>query len=107
MDNCIDKPDMNYSAALSTKKKKKKDVSEVGFEPTPTYVDQKPRTRIASKDLILESGALDHSATLTLTPTTTSTSHFIRVQGVHSTEESLSEQTRKVYFKFCCSLQSP
>ena len=31
------------------KKKKKKFLSEVGFEPTPTYVDQKSPTRIASK----------------------------------------------------------
>ena len=30
-------------------KEKKKILSEVGFEPTPTYVDQKSRTRIASK----------------------------------------------------------
>ena len=42
----------------------KKNLSEVGFEPTPTYVDQKPPL-IAEQDFTLESGALDHSATLT------------------------------------------
>ena len=51
---------------LLQKEKEKKTLSEVGFEPTPTYVDQNAlRTRIASKDFVLESGALDHSATLT------------------------------------------
>ena len=56
-----------------------KTVSEVGFEPTPTYVDQNPlglwkatetsrATRMYSyvqKELNLESGALDRSAILT------------------------------------------
>ena len=39
-------------------------MSEVGFEPTPTYVDQKPQLN-TEQVLTLESGALDHSATLT------------------------------------------
>ena len=46
-------------------------MSGVGFEPTPTYVDQKPQNLLlASKILFdnLESGALDHSATLTYAP---------------------------------------
>ena len=47
------------------KKSEKKNLSEVGFEPTPTYVDQKTPTHTVSQGLILESGALDHSATLT------------------------------------------
>ena len=34
-------------------------VSEVGFEPTPTFVDQN------TQKITLESGALDRSATLT------------------------------------------
>ena len=38
---------------VDEKGKKRKNVSEVGFEPTPTYVDQKPRTRIASKEISL------------------------------------------------------
>ena len=37
----------------------KKSLSEVGFEPTPTYVDQN------TQKFSLESGALDRSATLT------------------------------------------
>ena len=37
-------------------------MSEVGFEPTPTYVDQNTRK---GRLLHLESGALDHSAILT------------------------------------------
>lgn len=40
----------------------KLDVSEVGFEPTPPCGDQKPQKWEAE----LESGALDHSAILTL-----------------------------------------
>ena len=32
-------------------RRKKKNLSEVGFEPTPTYVDQKTRTRVASKEM--------------------------------------------------------
>ena len=39
----------------------KKDVSEVGFEPTPPFGDQNPQRGEAE----LESGALDHSAILT------------------------------------------
>ena len=41
------------------------DLSEVGFEPTPTFVDQKAQCLYSGK-LTLESGALDHSAILTL-----------------------------------------
>ena len=41
-------------------------VSEVGFEPTPTFVDQNTLARsYYGKDMNLESGALDHSAILT------------------------------------------
>ena len=48
--------------ARAIKHSDKKYVSEVGFEPTPTYVDQNTRY----EGLIhLESGALDHSAILT------------------------------------------
>ena len=42
--------------------KKKKSLLEVGFEPTPTYVDQNTRYEGLC---YLESGALDHSAILT------------------------------------------
>ena len=38
-------------------------VSEVGFEPTPTFVDQNTPVR---KSSTLESGALDRSAILTV-----------------------------------------
>lgn len=37
----------------------------MGFEPTPTYVDQKSSNPHSGQDITLESGALDHSATLT------------------------------------------
>ena len=39
-------------------------LSDVGFEPTPTFVDQKALCLYSGK-LALESGALDHSANLT------------------------------------------
>ena len=42
----------------------KENVSEVGFEPTPSYEDQNTHHCITVK-LTLESGALDHSAILT------------------------------------------
>ena len=48
---------------------KKKVLSEVGFEPTPTFVDQNALYRtdciVRQRLAILESGALDHSAILT------------------------------------------
>ena len=45
--------------------KAKMPLSEVGFEPTPSYEDQNtPYTSVRGK-IALESGALDHSATLT------------------------------------------
>ena len=44
--------------------KRKKVLSEVGFEPTPTFVDQNSHSYEA-KSLTLESGALDRSAILT------------------------------------------
>ena len=50
-----------YKIAFCTKKKEKK-LSEVGFEPTPTYVDQNTQQ---SARYALESGALDRSAILT------------------------------------------
>ena len=46
---------------------KEKVLSEVGFEPTPTFVDQNTRLLLLSSKATstLESGALDHSAILT------------------------------------------
>ena len=46
---------------------RKKSVSEVGFEPTPTFVDQNTRVSTMEEGLMqyLESGALDRSAILT------------------------------------------
>ena len=48
-------------------REEKKNLSEVGFEPTPTYVDQNAsNSHLRARNVhILESGALDHSATLT------------------------------------------
>ena len=43
--------------------KKKSFLSEVGFEPTPSFEDQK--SQIIEKGISLESGALDRSAILT------------------------------------------
>ena len=43
----------------------KKFVSEVGFEPTPSFEDQNAHF-IEAKSISLESGALDRSAILTL-----------------------------------------
>ena len=50
----------------------KKYLSEVGFEPTPTFVDQNALFRYVSyqKVINLESGALDHSVILTIAYTT-------------------------------------
>lgn len=39
-------------------------VSDVGFEPTPTFVDQNTQS-LCREGFYLESGALDHSANLT------------------------------------------
>ena len=49
--------------------REEKKLSEVGFEPTPTFVDQNahPRGLHGKLQLQLESGALDHSAILTYT----------------------------------------
>ena len=44
--------------------KEKRLLSEVGFEPTPTFVDQNAHF-IEGKSIALESGALDRSAILT------------------------------------------
>ena len=42
-------------------------LSEAGFEPAPTFVDQNtPHHSRAMQGASLESGALDHSAILTL-----------------------------------------
>ncbi len=38
----------------------------MGFEPTPTFVDQNTQSTCSQASLALESGALDHSAILTL-----------------------------------------
>ena len=54
-----------FTLAENYERRKKKVLSEVGFEPTPTYVDQRPRTHLCEQGFYLESGALDHSATLT------------------------------------------
>ena len=40
-------------------------MSRTGFEPVPTIVDQNTRLTV-EEDMRLESGALDHSATLTI-----------------------------------------
>ena len=40
-------------------------MSAVGFEPTPTFVDQNALSRCEREGYNLESGALDHSAMLT------------------------------------------
>ena len=40
-------------------------LSEVGFEPTPTFVDQNALSACVQASFTLESGALDHSAILT------------------------------------------
>ena len=60
---------MDISAEISRQKRRflpilvdKKRLSEVGFEPTPTFVDQNTPVR---KSSTLESGALDRSAILT------------------------------------------
>ena len=42
----------------------KNELSEVGFEPTPTFVDQNAHS-LEVKRISLESGALDRSAILT------------------------------------------
>ena len=44
--------------------KHKKALSEVGFEPTPTFVDQ--NAPCIMEEYTLESGALDRSAILTI-----------------------------------------
>ena len=41
-------------------------LSGVGFEPTPTYVDQNALLASVRGKISLESGALDHSAILTM-----------------------------------------
>ena len=60
---------MDISAEISRQKRRflpilvdKKRLSEVGFEPTPTFVDQNTPVR---KSSTLESGALDRLAILT------------------------------------------
>ena len=42
-------------------------LSEVGFEPTPTFVDQNAQAMYVWLRVNLESGALDRSAILTAT----------------------------------------
>ena len=64
---------VHFQTSRSERKKgsyykgRKKNLSEVGFEPTPTYVDQNAsNSHLRARNVhILESGALDHSATLT------------------------------------------
>ncbi|KAL1254416.1 hypothetical protein QQF64_016645 [Cirrhinus molitorella] len=53
--------DSNSNSSLATRKEP---LSEVGFEPTPPFGDQKSQQLRRLK--YLESGALDHSAILTL-----------------------------------------
>ena len=55
----------NWREYCFSRKKEKKFLSEVGFEPTPTFVDQNAHF-IEAKSIALESGALDRSAILTL-----------------------------------------
>ena len=50
--------------SLLYQKQNKKVVSEVGFEPTPSFEDQNAHS-IEAKSKSLESGALDRSAILT------------------------------------------
>ena len=45
-------------------KKEEKNLSEVGFEPTPSYEDQNALS-LSMRKVNLESGALDRSAILT------------------------------------------
>ena len=52
----------NQQRAIFEKSTDVKTLSEVGFEPTPTFVDQNTPVR---KSSTLESGALDRSAILT------------------------------------------
>ena len=59
------------------KKRNKKNLSEVGFEPTPTYVDQNAQLAMRARLVHLESGALDHSATLTATTSEPQNAAFI------------------------------
>ena len=55
---------INYSASL--RRIFRKGLSEVGFEPTPTFVDQNTQSAtISQRRFTLESGALDRSAILT------------------------------------------
>ena len=49
-----------------TGQKCSKSVSEEGFEPTPPFGDQNTQSVIHGKEIILESGALDRSAIMTL-----------------------------------------
>ena len=55
-----------FDIFVSTDERKHKNiVSEVGFEPTPSFEDQNAHF-IEAKSFSLESGALDRSAILTL-----------------------------------------
>ena len=55
---------MNLLFLFNKINKGKKFVSEVGFEPTPSFEDQNAHS-IEAKRITLESGALDRSAILT------------------------------------------
>ena len=55
----------NFSVLTKSYFFKAKAVSEEGFEPSPPIGDQ--NTHVTRKDSHLESGALDHSAILTIT----------------------------------------
>ena len=54
-----------FSLFVFYRRNGQKHLSDVGFEPTPTFVDQNALTRTSRKGVNLESGALDHSANLT------------------------------------------
>jgi hypothetical protein len=54
---------MNQTNFVKSSKSKKIVVSEVGFEPTPSFEDQNAHL-IEAKSCSLESGALDRSAIL-------------------------------------------
>ena len=73
--------------AFANTSKVKTFVSEVGFEPTPTFVDQNaPLSQ--RKRLSLESGALDRSAILTCQP---SEERHSNKNSVASNMEELSD----------------
>ena len=84
-------PVVSVKSSITKPKKReiKKNLSEVGFEPTPTYVDQNAQLAMRARLVHLESGALDHSATLTATTTNVQNATFIRTRVKLSTTKQL------------------